>query len=674
MKMKFLLFFYVVVRAISAELVAESSLLTGNACPKLSTVLQEILNRESLLRFTMTQKVLNLMVDVADSKKEDALISEKLQKLSKEIQALKADNQIQREEISNLNRKIGELQTSQMEGKTKLLSHLDDYQTFSLTVNETLQSIQENQSAGYIKLMDVTNKSGMLINNLKDGVKELKLENHKQAENVSEVKNLLMKIKLQSDELVRNLTNVAENMQQLEDENKKQNTEINGLEKEHTNFKKDILQIQTQQSDGNNDVLLLKESHLKLFNAVNETLTDIWHNLTANDNQLRDKIARLYPAEIPGNYAFYSELSTSITNGYVVFNNCKTNEGSAYDEMTGIFTCKYSGTYAFSWTIATSGHRYTEAELLVNDEVIGSSGTDSRPSRDTADSSTGFVACNLGVGDKVRIRVNGTADGNYSTFSGWRLPDGNSSLYARAMSQLNRPSTYSRGYPFQSVINNGNHYDSYKGIYTCPEDGLYAFTFTVEASNSRALHVYLYRSGRSLNPFSVFPDAASGDYVDTSSTLQIYSLSKGDTIYVNGSGVVEPLHSTFAVWRIGRTSSDTPGFMGYTSYSTSSKPLIYSEEVLDTSNSFNNTHFLAPKDGVYLFFWNMMTYKRRLESFLQVNDQTVGRTIGDGRTAYYDSSSNLVIVRLHKNDNVKVMHDGTADGGQTMISGYFLFP
>ena len=114
--------------------------------------------------------------------------------------------------------------------------------------------------------------------------------------------------------------------------------------------------------------------------------------------------------------------------------------------------------------------------------------------------------------------------------------------------------------------------------------------------------------------------------------------------------------------------------MGYTSYSTSSKPLIYSEEVLDTSNSFNNTHFLAPKDGVYLFFWNMMAYKRRLESFLQVNDQTVGRTIGDGRTAYYDSSSNLVIVRLHKNDNVKVMHDGTADGGQTMISGYFLFP
>ena len=114
--------------------------------------------------------------------------------------------------------------------------------------------------------------------------------------------------------------------------------------------------------------------------------------------------------------------------------------------------------------------------------------------------------------------------------------------------------------------------------------------------------------------------------------------------------------------------------MRYTDVDTSSNPLFYNKEVLDTSNSFNNTHFLAPKDGVYLFFWNMEANNRRLESFLQVNDQTVGRTIGDGRGAEYDSSSNLVIVRLHKNDNVKVMHDGLADGSQTMISGYFLFP
>ena len=129
------------------------------------------------------------------------------------------------------------------------------------------------------------------------------------------------------------------------------------------------------------------------------------------------------------------------------------------------------------------------------------------------------------------------------------------------MSQLNQPSTYSRGYPFQSVINNGNHYDSNTGIYTCPEDGLYAFTFTVEASNGRDFGVLLYRSGSQLSSFSVYSDAASGDYVDTSSNLRIYSLSKGDTISVYGDGVIEPLHSTFSVWRIGNSKYSSRDFL-----------------------------------------------------------------------------------------------------------------
>ena len=42
----------------------------------------------------------------------------------------------------------------------------------------------------------------MLITNLKDGVKELKVETRNQAEDVKEAKNLLMKIKVQSGNLV----------------------------------------------------------------------------------------------------------------------------------------------------------------------------------------------------------------------------------------------------------------------------------------------------------------------------------------------------------------------------------------------------------------------------------------------------------------------------------------
>lgn len=125
--------------------------------------------------------------------------------------------------------------------------------------------------------------------------------------------------------------------------------------------------------------------------------------------------------ERPGNYAFYAQLSVMATNGHVIFNNVTTNEGSAYSGSTGIFTCKYSGAYAFSWTIATSSQRYTNTDLVVNDVAIGSSFTDSRGSSVSADSSTGFVVNNLKVGDRVRVNINGTADALYSTFSGWRL-------------------------------------------------------------------------------------------------------------------------------------------------------------------------------------------------------------------------------------------------------------
>lgn len=125
--------------------------------------------------------------------------------------------------------------------------------------------------------------------------------------------------------------------------------------------------------------------------------------------------------ERPGNYAFYAQLTSMATNNHVIFNNVTTNEGSAYSGSTGIFTCKYSGTYAFSWTIATSSQRYTNADLELNDVAIGSSFTDARGSSVTADSSTGFVVYNLKVGDKVRVNINGTADALYSTFSGWML-------------------------------------------------------------------------------------------------------------------------------------------------------------------------------------------------------------------------------------------------------------
>lgn len=126
------------------------------------------------------------------------------------------------------------------------------------------------------------------------------------------------------------------------------------------------------------------------------------------------------------NVAFYAILTSPVTDNYVIFNNVKTNEGAAYDKTSGIFTCQSSGTYVFSWTIASKQHHQTTADLLINDVSVGSTATYSRGSEsdDLKGSSTGFVVYDLQVGDKVRVILNGTAIADFSTFLGWKLQHG----------------------------------------------------------------------------------------------------------------------------------------------------------------------------------------------------------------------------------------------------------
>ena len=130
---------------------------------------------------------------------------------------------------------------------------------------------------------------------------------------------------------------------------------------------------------------------------------------------------------IPVNYAFHAQLTSTVINDYVIYDNVLTNEGAAYDNTTGIFTCKSSGTYVFSWTTAKSNCRDSRAYLLVSEISIGVTNTHRRQCyywSENVGSSTGFVAYNLQLGDEVKVKVNGTADALFSTLSGWRLHQG----------------------------------------------------------------------------------------------------------------------------------------------------------------------------------------------------------------------------------------------------------
>lgn len=102
--------------------------------------------------------------------------------------------------------------------------------------------------------------------------------------------------------------------------------------------------------------------------------------------------------------------------------------------------------------------------------------------------------------------------------------------------------------------------------------------------------------------------------------------------------------------------------------SSSSSPVNFTNERLDMSASLSGSEFRAPKAEVYVIFWIAGLYFYPLHSILLVNEICVGQTISEKT-----DGSNMVILRLQKNDNVSVEIDATAYYKSTIISGYLLF-
>ena len=102
--------------------------------------------------------------------------------------------------------------------------------------------------------------------------------------------------------------------------------------------------------------------------------------------------------------------------------------------------------------------------------------------------------------------------------------------------------------------------------------------------------------------------------------------------------------------------------------SSSSSPVNFTNERLDMTASLSGSEFRAPKAGVYVIFWTAGHYVNPLHSMLLVNEIYVGHAMSDE-----NDGSNVVILRLQKNDNLSVEINATAYYKSTIISGYLLF-
>ncbi|XP_062579144.1 fibroleukin-like, partial [Saccostrea cucullata] len=71
-----------------------------------SNVLRDILNQESLVRFSMVQKIQNLVMDAIDNKNNRQVMKAKLSEVTKELQDLETRNQVIEEENSKLKEEL----------------------------------------------------------------------------------------------------------------------------------------------------------------------------------------------------------------------------------------------------------------------------------------------------------------------------------------------------------------------------------------------------------------------------------------------------------------------------------------------------------------------------------------------------------------------------------------
>ncbi|XP_069105989.1 uncharacterized protein [Argopecten irradians] len=213
--------------------------------------------------------------------------------------------------------------------------------------------------------------------------------------------------------------------------------ELSNIRNENREMKEAIAELQVnmrnlQQRDADNrklldqnlrEITLLKSQQI-LSSKTNQTrrtnrflLKDTYNYIDTN-KQTRPKLSdSQFYARLGQKFEVQSHEQT------IIYDVVMTNDGLAYDNKTGIFTCTSSGVYVFSWSALVTADHYVETILRSNKADLGLtySGNKEYPG-----SGSQTVVVNLHQGDHVRVKVGSFIPGSvlydiYTSFSGFQL-------------------------------------------------------------------------------------------------------------------------------------------------------------------------------------------------------------------------------------------------------------
>nr|CBX41675.1 putative C1q domain containing protein MgC1q26 [Mytilus galloprovincialis] len=136
---------------------------------------------------------------------------------------------------------------------------------------------------------------------------------------------------------------------------------------------------------------------------------DVLHQLELKIQNLQNIVSQIQQNEHNKTYiGFHAELSNVLQNlphdTIIVFDKVVTNDGGAYDSISGDFTVPEDGLYSFAWTTLTNPGHIFHTQLTVDGRVISKSHNNAASTHD-GKTATKNVVVHLKKGNRVRIQT-----------------------------------------------------------------------------------------------------------------------------------------------------------------------------------------------------------------------------------------------------------------------------